>query len=83
MARQPHKTKRFWYQVTSGDSSWNYMSRECVLIRNMMKRIDELRQTRDKVFQTPPIECIEDRLPNSENCLRLTPTTQLWSYAVC
>ena len=53
------------------------MSRECVLIRNMMKKIDELWQTRDKVFQTPPIEWTEDRLPNLKNRLRLSPTTQL------
>ena len=71
MLRQPHKTKRFWYQNASDDSSSNYMSRECVLIRNMMKRIDELRQTRDKVFQVPPLERIEERISQLRDLLEL------------
>ena len=71
MLRQSHKTKRFWYQNASDDSSSNYMSRECVLIRNMMKRIDELRYTRDKVFQVPPFECIEERISQFRDLLEL------------
>ena len=49
----------------------------------LQTEFDGLRQTCDKIFQTPPIEWIEERLPNSENCLRLTPTTQLWFNAIC
>ena len=47
------------------------MSRECVLVRNMMKRIDELRQTRDKVFQTSPIEWIEEMLSQFRELLEV------------
>ena len=43
-------------------------------IDTLQTEIDGLCQTGDKVFQTLPTEWIEDRLPNSEICLRLTPT---------
>ena len=36
-----------------------------------MKRIDELRQARDKVFQTPPIEWIEEMLSQFRESLEV------------